>query len=479
MASRAGVMQQAFTGTRLAMEGNAAALFNVARGFKAVMAGAGPLGWLLLAIGVLLAQLSNLWDQYKARQESAAQAGEKMAVAQKRLHDVIMATRLPNYDPNIKAIQAIASAYADAEEAAKNFKDAQDKTAAAKTAVKVANLNETAQRAIGAAAGDENKQAEIAYNARREIAAETYKAEYAAIERNAAAQEASLARIKAQMADLSRQDLAVSGKFSAPLLEAENEINKIRDKQVAAERSGSPITAESVDALAEATANRDRIKGEQEKARAQIDKQIHDGKAARAAAEQSIASVPEKKAQLAAEFSSQEAADNAAEATRAAAQDKLRIEKEILKTKEEITRQSEAEAVAVKATGTSRAEDLADEINILKIEQEAAQNEAARLRLRVLSSAAGQAQDQAAREAKREEDRVDKRIAAAEDARNRGGRGKWIDQALAFKGAREEAAAKGPEINALEQQQAVDIAAMKASLDSIKTNLENNLKTVS
>jgi len=264
--------------------------------------------------------------------------------------------------------------------------------------------------------------------------------------------------------------------FSTPLKNAEDEITRIRNEQVAATKGGRDVSPESVDALAKAVSNRDKLKADQEKTQAQLDKQFRDAQAAKAAAEQSLAATPEKKAQLAAEFSAQEAADNATEASRTAAQDKLRIEQNLLKTRDDLRKQAEAETEAVKASGEARADQLEDEIAITKIEQERADALSAKLRARVLSPAAGRAQDKEEREAKKEEDRINKRIAAAEDAQKRGARGKSIDEALALKGAREEAAAKKGEINQLEQERTVAAKESRDALKEIQKALLANLQ---
>ena len=135
LSSRSGVMQQAFMGTRMAAEGNVASFFSLARAIRGVATAASGLTAALGVIGMLLAVASVLWQQYKSRQDEAAksiqEATEKLASAQQRLNDVIMATKAPSYEPNVKALQAIATAYSEAEEAAKNYKDTQDQVAAA------------------------------------------------------------------------------------------------------------------------------------------------------------------------------------------------------------------------------------------------------------------------------------------------------------------------------------------------------------
>ena len=480
LSSRSGAMQQAFMGTRMAAEGNVASFFSLARAIRGVATATSGLTAALGVIGMLLAVASVLWQQYKSRQDEAAkstqEATEKLIAAQQRLHEVIAATRAPSYEPNVKALQAIAVAYSEAEEAAKNYKDTQDQVTAAKTATKVAGIQQTAQRAIGAAAGDEDKQAVIALNAKREVAGVQYEAEYAAIERNAAAQEAHIARIKTQLNDLSRQDLAISGMFSTPLKNAEDEITRIRDEQVATTKGGRAVSPESVDALAKATSNRDKLKADQEKAKAQLDKQFRDAQAAKSAAEQSLAATPEKKKQLSAESAAAEATDYATEKLRVATQDKLRAEKDILKTKEQIRKQAEAETEAVKASGEARADQLEDKITITKIEKERADAKVSRLTERVSSPAARHAQDKAEREEKHAADKLEKQIRQAEEAKARGARGRSIDDLLGLIGAREDAAKKQAELNQLERDAAVAAKEARDALIQIQKTLLANLQ---
>lgn len=461
-------------GTRMAAQGNVASFFSLSRAIKSVAMATGGLTAALGIIGMLLAVGMVLWQKYKQRQDeagkSAEEATEKLAAAQQRLHAVIMATKAPSYEPQVKGLQAIANAYSEAEEAAKNYKDTQDQVAAAQVATKIAGIQEAAQREIGGAAGDEDKQAEIALNVKRAAAGIQYEDEHAAIERNAAAQEDHIARIKEQLTGLMMQDIATSGMFSTPLKKAEEEITRIRTQQVATTRAGGEISPESRDALAKAISERDKLKAESEKIRTQIAKQIRDAQAAKSAAEQSLAATPEKKKQLAAEFSATEATDFAAEAIRVE-----QNEKKLADIRARAT--AETAKTKVQETARERDADIEAEIAITKIESERADVQSARLRARILSPAAARTQDKEEREAKKEEDRIEKRIKFAEEQQKRGGRGKWIEDILTFKGARAEAAAKKAELNQLEIDAASAALQSRDALQKIAKDLIATLQS--
>lgn len=467
-------LTQGFSSVQQAASGNAMALVNVVRSLRAVTSATTALQAALPLIGILIGVASAAWNAYRDRQNESAsamkEANDKLIASQERLQKVISAARAPSYEPQVRALRDLADAFSRTEKAANDFKAAQDRAAGISTATNIAEINRAAARQKQMFAGDEEQQANIDLNARRTAAAESFQADYAAIERDAAAQSATIERLNKTIFSLRMQGNAEEWSGNTPLKQAEARLAAL-SAQRGKEMLAGNESAETNELFVEAFRVREQMKKEFQAFEDQRKKQLAEAEAALVSAEQASALNAARKKQLAADYAAQEAADFAAESARVAARDRKLAQERETQRQQDLRADAEAQKKAVRQSAEKRADEISEALP--QAQKQAADAAAAeqKLRARLVSPAARRQQDESERDARREEKSLESRIRRAESAQARGVKGKWINEALSFRDARAEAESKKQELSQLEIDRT---AAAKQSRDSL-ANIEEYL----
>ena len=475
ISAQANGLQTGFMSVQQAASGNVMALFSVVRALRSLSAAATTLQSALPLIGILIGVLTVAWNAFRASQQEAAramqEANDKLIASQERLSQVLSATRAPNYNAQISALRDVADAFQSAETAAQKFHAAQREAASIEIATRVANIQHGAARQKQRFAGDDEQRANADLTARRAVAAETYQADLDAIESEAAAQAAQIKRYNDIIGALQTHGEIVGRDANTPLKQAEKRLAEASAQRGSEMRSGAE-SPETNERFAKAFQERERLQKESDAMQAQRQKQLAEADAALTAAKLSYELIPARKEQLASEYAAQEAADLAAESERVAARDRKRAEDRERQRQQDLRDDAEGQKKAVRKSAEQRSEEISTSLPQVKEQAEKAAAEEQRLRARILDPAARKQQDDDARSAAREEKSIESRIRRAESAKARGQRGKWIDDTLAFRSARDEAESKKQQIQQLEIDRT---EAAKQSRDSL-ANIEDYLE---
>lgn len=496
MDRNAGELTQSYVALRGAAQGNILGIANLTRqiGFLSTAAkGAqAAMGWL----GIVLALAQAAWSLFREKQQKAAgeikEATDRLTAAQVRLNEAIAASKKPDYKPHIEALRELGDAFDSAAAAAKNLGEAQRQIAAAQTDTALARISAAEQKALREVAPGpdaEDERAEISLTAARDRAQVKYEADLIALDKRAVALDEELAGLKNQGNALTIQRM--NAENFGPLNEAQAALDALEARQAklkkgwfepgAGWQKGRALTGEETDEHTNALKLRNEYKGQQEQLLLSLADQLTAVAARREALLAQKSTLPAERERLGAEYSAQESADFAADAARVAARDKAMAERSEAERNKQDKERLGAEAASgmesVKDQADRAAADRARDITNARRVADAMQAESERLQERVMSPAARKRQDRAAREKSKENERLDKRLAAAEDAEARGARGAWIEDVKKLKDARTLAHEKKLELAALETASMRAQVETPLKLDAIKTMLEKTLSS--
>lgn len=504
MGSRAGQAQQAFMGMQMALNGDATAVFGVARALKVlweVFSAGAPILRILTLLSLGLAAVSWAWKEMRGRQEEGAKAMQDAARAsdefQKSLRNLHAARNALNMDAETQSLDRLAKAFDQVSAAMKNMDEAEEKLRNVRAQGEIAKIDEERTVRLRQAGGDPYMENSIRSDAARKAEA----VKYALDQGNTEAQKKS---VQEQMA-LSRERLNA---LTATSISAEYNLSPamVKSKQKVAGLAeelrglGAGENPDKEKWLAKRQEYEDAL-NENKKLQA-VNEQIAKNTQDQIAAEKQKITMYEKELTLLqAQQETRAAEHSAANAATDAEQENTRKsidqEKAQARQKAEADQKHEQEKIAAKQVAAAldeSAKEDAETVRNLK-EDEAAANRRAAYTARIASDPAF-AQSEASKENRRqsmlkaarrqgldvsEDDSIEeiqrkKQLARAQELKARGLRGSGIDRVLAAEEARKAAEQIKRDREAAERRQAENIAASAKSLSKIEEYLKGNLQ---